>query len=694
MYTNNPYERLNKAWLRLMKALPTRLPSHKQVQLLRSPALLHPEHLSDALLLQTLDQCHHPSTLPTLQTLHSHLIDRHLHNNPSIAIKIMRAYASCGHTSPARKVFDGMPHKNIVFYNVMIRSYVNNGLYSNALCLFSEMGPRHGVQPDNYTFPCALKACSASGNLCGGLQIHASVSKFGLDTNLFVGNALITMYARCGRSGHACQVFDLMTDRDVVSWNALIAGYAQNGQFEQALKALKEMMVELNEPRPDSGTMASILPAVLSTDSSNVVFVRNVFDQMVAKGLVSWNAMIAIYANNSMSAEAVELFRRMEMEEGIEPDAITFASVLPACGELSALALGRKIHECIKRKRLLPNMVLENALMDMYANCGCLPAAREVFDNMQGGRDVVSWTCIITAYGVHGYGQTAINLFQQMLDSGLKPDHIAFVSLLSACSYAGLLNEGKHYFGTMTDTYNLVPRIEHFACMVDLLGRGGQLEEAYEFIMQMPLEPNERVWGALLGACRVHSDMSIGLIAADHLFRLVPEQSGYYVLLSNIYARAGRWEDVSSVRKAMTSKGIKKLPGCSNVELGNKVYTFHIGDTSHPQSEEIYKKLNLLLGKMKEMGYAAETDSALHDVEEEDKEGHLSVHSEKLAIAFMLINTGPEVLIRIRMNLRTCGDCHSAAKLISSITKREIILKDSNRFHHFKFGVCSCGDYW
>lgn len=530
--------------------------------------------------------------------------------------------------------------------------------------------------------------------MCGGLQIHASVSKFGLDTNLFVGNALITMYARCGRSGHACQVFDLMTDRDVVSWNALIAGYAQNGQFEQALKALKEMMVELNEPRPDSGTMASILPAVLSTDSSNVVFVRNVFDQMVAKGLVSWNAMIAIYANNSMSAEAVELFRRMEMEEGIEPDAITFASVLPACGELSALALGRKIHECIKRKRLLPNMVLENALMDMYANCGCLPAAREVFDNMQGGRDVVSWTCIITAYGVHGYGQTAINLFQQMLDSGLKPDHIAFVSLLSACSYAGLLNEGKHYFGTMTDTYNLVPRIEHFACMVDLLGRGGQLEEAYEFIMQMPLEPNERVWGALLGACRVHSDMSIGLIAADHLFRLVPEQSGYYVLLSNIYARAGRWEDVSSVRKAMTSKGIKKLPGCSNVELGNKVYTFHIGDTSHPQSEEIYRKLNLLLGKMKEMGYAAETDSALHDVEEEDKEGHLSVHSEKLAIAFMLINTGPEVLIRIRMNLRTCGDCHSAAKLISSITKREIILKDSNRFHHFKFGVCSCGDYW
>ncbi|KAJ0974232.1 hypothetical protein J5N97_016197 [Dioscorea zingiberensis] len=659
--------------------------------LLRS-AVLRPEHLSDGLLLQTLDECHHPSALPTLETLHSHLDDRNLNSNPSIAIKLMRAYAACGDTSVAREVFDGMPHKNIVFYNVMIRSYVNNSLYSNALLLFSEMGPRHGVKPDNYTFPCALKACSGSGNLCGGLQIHGSVLKLGLDSNLFVGNALITMYARCGTSAYAFQVFDSMTHRDAVSWNAMIAGYAQNQQFEQALEALKEM-VELKGPRPDAGTMASILPAVLSTDASNVEFVRSVFDQMLVKGLVSWNAMIAIYANNSMSKEAVELFSQMEIE-GAEPDAITFASVLPACGELSALALGRRIHECIRWKRLLPNMVLENALMDMYANCGCLLAAREVFDNMQGGRDVVSWTSIISAYGIHGYGQDAINLFKHMLDSGLKPDHIAFVSVLSACSYAGLLNEGKLYFNLMTDNYNLVPRIEHFACMVDLLGRAGQLQEAYDFIVQMPIEPNERVWGALLGACRVHLDMSIGLIAADHLFRLVPEQSGYYVLLSNIYARAGRWEDVTSVRKAMTSKGIKKLPGCSNVEMGNKVYTFHIGDTSHPQSQEIYKKLNVLFGRMKELGYAAEINSALHDVEEEDKEGHLSVHSEKLAIAFMLINTGPEVPIRIRMNLRMCGDCHCAAKLISSITKREIILKDTNRFHHFKFGVCSCGDYW
>ncbi|CAL9203871.1 unnamed protein product [Musa hybrid cultivar] len=534
---------------------------------------------------------------------------------------LMRALASCGDPHGARRVFDGAPHKNAVFFNVMIRSYVNHGLHGHAFRLFADMSLRHHVRPDNYTFPCVLKACAGSDHLAGGLQLHGAVTKLGLDTNIFVGNTLIALYWRCGGLSDALRVFDEMPTKDVVSWNAMIAGYAQNGQYDRAIELCEKMMA------------------------------------------------------------------------GVEPDAVTLASVLPACGDLSALSLGKKIHEVIERKRMLPNLVLENALVDAYANCGSLEAAREVFDGMNG-KDVVSWTSIVSAYGMHGHGKKAIALFEQMRKSGLKPDPVAFISILSACNHSGLLNEGKYYFKCMTECYHFVPRIKHYACMVDLLGRSGHVDEAYDFILKMPIKPNERVWGALLGACRVHSNMEIGVAAADHLFKLVPEQSGYYVLLSNIYARAGRWEDVMSVRNFMTNKGIKKLPGCSNVELWNKVHTFHIGDRSHPQSKEIYEKLDVLMRRLKELGYVTETETALHDVEEEDKEGHLLVHSEKLAIAFVLVNTTPKTPIRITMNLRMCEDCHRAAKLISSIAEREIIIKDTKIFHHFEHGVCACGDYW
>lgn len=482
-----------------------------------------------------------------------------------------------------------------------------------------------------------------------------------------------------------------MPKRDVVSWNAMIAGYAKHGQFERALDLCKEMVAQQN-PTPDSGTLASILPAMSRTEAANVELMRKLFDEMSKKDLVSWNAMIAIYANNSMPAEAVDLFSKMEIA-GIEPDAVTLASVLPACGDSSAFTLGTRIHELLERKRMRPNLVLENALMDMYANCGCLKTAREIFDSMNW-KDVVSWNSIISAYGMHGHGSDAIAFFDQMVKSGIKPDSIAFLSIISACNHAGLVNQGKHYFNLMTEYYHLAPTIEHYACMVDLLARSGNLNEAYDFIIEMPIKPNERVWGALLNACRIYSNMGIGLVAADHLFKLVPEQSGYYVLLSNIYARAGRWEEVMVVRELMINKGIKKLPGCSKVELWNDVHTFYIGDRIHPQSKEIYEKLNVLMVRLKELGYFTETETALHDVEEEDKEGHLLVHSEKLAVAFMLINTSPETPIRITMNLRMCLDCHRAIKLISSITQREITIKDTNRFHHFVRGVCSCRDYW
>ncbi|KAL9270596.1 putative pentatricopeptide repeat-containing protein [Drosera capensis] len=594
----------------------------------------------------------------TLKKLHSKVItDQTLDLNPALVIKFMRAYGFWGELSNVRHLFDGSPEWNVVFYNVMIRSYVNHQCYSDAIMVYGMMS-KNGVSPDHYTYPCLLKACSASEHLSLGLQIHGAVCKVGLDLNLFIGNGLVSMYGKCGCLVEARRVLDGMDMKDVVSWNSMVAGYAQNGKFDDALSVCREM--EFVKMKPDGGTMASLLPAVTNTTSENVEFLKEMFERLAKRSLIPWNVMIAVYVNNSKPSEAVNLYSQMAAS-GMEPDAITIASILPACGDLSALTLGRQIHKYVERRRLRPNLSLENALLNMYAKCGCLREAREVFDSMKS-RDVITWTSLIAAYGVNG-------------------------QVISACSHSGLLEEGRQYYHMMTEEYKIAPRIEHYSCMVDLLGRTGRVDEAFTFIKQMMVEPNERVWGALLGACWVHSNMDAGLIAADHLFSIVPQQAGYYVLLSNIYAKAGQWKKVSSVRSIMKSKGIKKTPGISNVELKGKIYTFLAGDKSHPQSKQIYDELDILVGRMKDAGYVPETDSALHDVEEEEREHHLVVHSEKLAIVFAWLNTSPPIPIRITKNLRVCGDCHTAIKLISKIMEREIIVRDTNRLNgQFSYG--------
>ena len=413
--------------------------------------------------------------IKTLKKLHSKIIvDQPLCSNPSIGIKLMRAYAACGEPGITRHVFDEIPEKNVVFFNVMIRSYVNNHLYHDALLVFKTMASQ-GFEPDNYTYPCALKACSGLENLNVGLQIHGAVVKVGLDLNLFIGNGLVAMYGKCGCLMAARRVLDEMPSRDVVSWNSMVAGYAQNVWFDDALEVCKEM--EALRLKPDAGTMASLLPAVTNTASNNVSYVKEIFIKLAKKSVVSWNVMIAVYVNNSMPAEAVNLYLQMEKNR-IEPDAVTIASILPACGDLSALSLGRRMHEYVERKKLRPNLLLENALVDMYAKCGSLQDAREVFDRMKF-RDVVSWTSMISAYGLNGQGCDAVALFAKMQNLGLSPDSIAFVSVISACSHAGLLEEGRCYFKLMTEEYRIIPRIEHYACMVDLLGRSGQVDESY-----------------------------------------------------------------------------------------------------------------------------------------------------------------------------------------------------------------------
>lgn len=328
----------------------------------------------------------------------------------------------------------------------------------------------------------------------------------------------------------------------------------------------------------------------------------------------------------------------------------------------------------------------------MYAKSGSIEDARKVFDKLLT-RDVVSWNSMLTAYAQHGLGKEAIRWFQKMLKKGISPNHISFLSVLTACSRAGLLDEGQFYFKLM-EKYNIKPEISHYVTIVDLLGRAGRLDQAMKFITNMPIEPAAAVWGALLGACKMHKNMELGAYAAERQFELDRSDSGPRVLLYNMYASAGKWTDAANVRKMMKESGVKKKPACSWVEIENTVHIFVADDDTHPQKEEIWRKWEEVSAKMKGIGYVPDTSHVLLHVDQKERESKLQHHSEKLALAFALLNTSPGSTIRIKKNIRVCGDCHSAMKFASKVVGREIIIRDTKRFHHFRDGSCSCGDYW
>lgn len=339
------------------------------------------------------------------------------------------------------------------------------------------------------------------------------------------------------------------------------------------------------------------------------------------------------------------------------------------------------------------NLVVGTSIVDMYCKCGRVEMARKAFDRLKR-KNVKSWTVMVAGYGMHGHGKEAMKVFYEMIRCGIKPNYITFVSVLAACSHAGLLKEGWHWFNKMKCEFDVEPGIEHYSCMVDLLGRAGYLKEAYGLIQEMKVKPDFIVWGSLLGACRIHKNVELGEISARKLFKLDPSNCGYYVLLSNIYADAGRWDDVERMRILMKNHGLLKTPGYSIVEHKGRVHVFLVGDKEHPQHEKIYEYLDELNVKLQEVGYMPNVTSVLYDVDVEEKGMVLRVHSEKLAVAFGIMNSVPGSVIQIIKNLRICGDCHFAIKLISKIVNREIVIRDSKRFHHFKDGLCSCGDYW
>lgn len=555
--------------------------------------------------------------LHTAVTLFHHMSKR---NIMSCNI-LINGYVQSGDLESAQKVFDEMPERNIATWNAMVAALTQFEFNEESLSLFSEMN-NFGLLPDEFTLGSLLRSCAGLRALHAGRQIHAYVVKCGFEFNLVVGSSLAHLYMKSGNLEGGEQVIKIMPIRNIVAWNTLIAGKAQNGRPEEVL------------------------------------------DQ----------------------------YNMMKMA-GFRPDKITFVTVLSSCSELATLGQGQQIHaEAIKAGASSVVGVL-SSLISMYSRCGCLEDSVKVFLECEQ-MDVVSWTAMISAYGFHGRGEEAIKLFERMEQEELEVNDVTFLSLLYACSHCGLKEEGIEIFNIMVSKYGLKPRLEHHTCVVDLLARSGCLEEAEAIIRSMPLKADVIIWKTLLSACKIHKKPDFAKRIAEEVIRLYPQDSAPYVLLSNIHASARRWQDVSEVRKAMRDRMVKKEPGVSWFEVKNEVHQFCMGDKTHPKSLEIDLYLKELTSEMKLRGYVPDTGAVLHDMDNEEKEYNLAHHSEKLAIAFALMNTPAGVPIRVMKNLRVCIDCHVAIKYISEIKNREIIVRDASRFHHFKNGECSCGDYW
>lgn len=430
------------------------------------------------------------------------------------------------------------------------------------------------------------------------------------------------------------------------------------------------------------------------SNSKKSVEAYRVFDEIPHRDTVAWNVLISCYASNKRSRDALCVFDNMNSEVNeCKPDDVTCLLVLQACAHLGALEFGEKVHSYIEEHRYGDANNVCNSLIAMYSRCGNLDKAYWVFKGMRK-KNVVSWSAMIHGFAINGHGREAIEAFEEMQRRGVLPDDQTFTGLLLACSHCGFVDEGMMFLDRMKKEFNILPNIHHYGCIIDLLGRAGLLDQAYQVIMSMEVKPDPTIWRTLLGACRIHGHVNLGERVVGHLIELKAQEAGDYVLLLNIYSSVGNWEKVKELRCVMKEKGIQTTPGCSTIEIKGVLHEFVVDDVSHPRKDEIYGMLDEINQQLKIAGYVFEITSELHNLGAEEKEYVLSYHSEKLAIAFGVLVTPPGTAIRVAKNLRICVDCHNFAKVLSGVYDREVIIRDRTRFHHFRQGHCSCNDYW
>ncbi|KAG4122461.1 hypothetical protein ERO13_D11G268600v2 [Gossypium hirsutum] len=648
----------------------------------------------------------------TGKQLHSYAIKAGFSTDLIVEGSLLDLYVKCSDIDTAYEFFSTTETVNVVLWNVMLVAYGQLDNLSESFHIFRQM-QIEGLVPNQFTYPSILRTCTSVGAFDLGEQIHSQVIKTGFQYDVYVCSVLIDMYAKLGKLETALEILRRLPEEDVVSWTAMIAGYTQHDMFDEALKLFGDM---LNQGiQSDNIGLSSAISACAGIQAlsqgrqihaqsflsgfSDDVSIGNAlvslyarcgqrhdaytaFKKIDKKDNISWNALISGLAQSGFCEEALQVFSQMNTA-GVVTNLYTFISSVSAAANTANLKQGKQIHARIIKKGYDLETEVSNALITLYAKCGSIDDAEKEFSEMPE-KNEISWNAIITGYSQHGSGIKAINLFEKMKQVGVRPNHITFVGVLSACSHVGLVDEGLGYFDSMSKEHDLVPKPEHYNCVVDLLSRAGLLCRARKFIEDMPIEPDAIIWRTLLSACAVHKNVDIGEFAAYHLLKLEPQDSASYVLLSNLYAVSRKWDSRDCTRQMMKERGVKKEPAQSWIEVKSSIHAFFVGDRLHPLAEKIYEHLEDLSQQAAKIGYVQDRYSLFSDVEQGEKDPTVYIHSEKLAIAFGLLSLPSAIPVRVIKNLRVCKDCHNWIKFVSKVSNRPIIVRDAYRFHHFE----------
>ncbi|WOK96316.1 pentatricopeptide repeat-containing protein [Canna indica] len=506
---------------------------------------------------------------------------------------LLSGYVRSKRIKEAEELFQRMPEKNVVSWNTMVAGYAENGLVDEACTLFRRMHERNVV-----SWNTIVTALAQSGRISEAYRLFEQMP----ERDVISWTSMIAGLSKNGMVDEARAVFDRMPERNVVSWNAMVSGYAQNLRIEDAFYLFLKM------PERDIVSWNTMITGFIQ--NKDLMRARNLFNKMKYRNVVTWTTMITGYVEDEQNEVALMMLVEMLMD-GVKPNQATFVNVLVAASNLAALLEGKQIHQIVSKTIFHFDPFVNSALMSMYSKCGEIGIARKLFD-LFDQKDLVCWNGMIAAYAHHGNGQEALSLFKEMRQSGYKPNDVTYVGLLSACSHSGLFDEGLHLFKSMMKDPSIKVREEHYACLVDICGRAGRLEEAASLVKGLQIGPlSTPVWGALLGGCNVHGDVKLGNLAAKKLIEAEPNNAGSYMLLSNIYASAGRWKEAANIRLRMKGKGLKKQPGCSWIEVGNRVHVFVVRDRSHSESDKIYRLLHDLHNKLKRAGYEPAVEQVL-----------------------------------------------------------------------------------
>ncbi|KAK1435176.1 hypothetical protein QVD17_00937 [Tagetes erecta] len=605
-------------------------------------------------LLQSLRLCATAGNPFPGKTLHAHILKLGLNQYGPLPNTLISMYSKHGLIKHALQLFDEMPQRDQVSWASILTAYNKSNLPNRSISIFPNMIVHDKLLPDHFVFASLVNSCAALKTLRIGLQVHARfvMSQFSYDD--VTKSSLVDMYVKCGCVCTARVVFDTISSKNSISWTAMISGYARSGMISEAIELMKVMKVQ---------------------------------------DLFTWTALISGLVQSGHFVSAFHLFIEMQKERIKIVDPFILSSVIVASANLAALELGKQVHCLVTKIGFESSLYVCNTLVDMYAKCSDVTAAKTVFCYAVK-KDVISWTSLIVGLAQHGKAKEALALYNDMISSGVKPNEVTFVGLIYACSHVGLVDKGRDLFKSMVDDFGLSPNLQHYTCLLDLYSRSGYLDEAENVLNTMPFEVDEAVWASLLSACKRFGKIEMGIRVANRLMGLGVKDPSTFILLSNAYAGASMWENVAKVRKLMVTSDVKKEPGYSCVHLGKETEVFYAGETCHLMKNEMLVLLKDLDEKMRKKGYVPDVSFVLHDMGKHEKENQLFWHSERLAVAYGLLKGVPGSIIRVVKNLRVCGDCHTVLKFISSIIGREIVVRDASRFHHFKDGKCSCSDFW